>query len=133
GHELKVRLWEKGCGPRAPYEQQMERWREDRERPFREMLFLNRPKPYDSAALGQLNVAVVGWGHSRQTSWGDRQRWRLEDRLPQLMRELETQATEAEDRRLAKEREAAERRVAWEAAMEAAKRRLLHDHKVEVL
>jgi hypothetical protein len=50
----------------------MERWREDREKPFGEMLFLSRPKPYDSGASGQLNIAIVGWGHGRQTSWGDR-------------------------------------------------------------
>jgi hypothetical protein len=49
------------------------------------------------------------------------------------MREIEAQAAEAEERQLAKEREAAERRLAWEAAMETAKRRLLHDHKLEVL
>ena len=121
GHELKVRLWEKGCGPRAPYEQQMERWRQDRAKPFREMLFLDRPRPYDKGAMRDLNLAILGWAHGRQTSWGDRQRWRLEDRLPQLLRELETQATEAEERRLAKEREAAERRLTWEAAMETAK------------
>jgi hypothetical protein len=49
------------------------------------------------------------------------------------MRELETQATEAEVRRLAKERENAERKLQWEAAMDGAKRRLVEDHRVDVL
>jgi hypothetical protein len=133
GHELKVRLWEKGAGLRGPYEQQRKRWQEDRERPFREMLFLDRPKPYDSGATGELNIEALGWSHGRQSSWGDRKRWTLEDRLPQLLRELETQAVEAEEQRLAREREEAERQRQWEAAMDRAKRRLVEDHRVSVL
>ena len=133
GHELNVRLWEKGAGLRGPYERQRKRWQEDREKPYRLMLFLDRPKPYDSGATGELNIEVLGWSHGRQTKWGDRQRWTLEDRLPQLMRELETQAVEAEERRLAKEREEAERRRQWKAAMEHARIRLIEDHRREVL
>jgi hypothetical protein len=133
GHELNVRLWEKGAGLRGPYEQQRRRWQEDREKPYRLMLFLDRPKPYDSGATGELNIEVLGWSHGRQTKWGDRRRWTLEDRLPQLIRELETQAVEAEERRLAKEREEAERRRQWEAAMDRAKLRLIEDHRVDVL
>jgi hypothetical protein len=133
GHDLKVRLWEKGAGLRGPYERQWKRWQEDREKPVREMLFLERPKPYDSGATGELNIEVIGWSHGRQTSWGDRKRWTLEDRLPQLMRELETQAVEAEERRLAKEREEAERQRQWEAAMDRAKLRLVEDHRINVL
>jgi hypothetical protein len=71
--------------------------------------------------------------NGRQSSWGDRKRWTLEDRLPQLMRELETQAVEAEERRLAKEREEAELQRQWEAAMDLAKRRFVEDHRIEVL
>lgn len=133
GHELKVRLWEKGAGLRGPYEHQRKRWQEDREKPFRQMLFLDRPKPYDSGATGELNIVALGWSHGRQASWGDRKRWTLEDRLPQLMRELETQAVEAEEQRLAKEREEAERQRQWEVAMERAKLRLVEDHCVGVL
>jgi hypothetical protein len=133
GHELKVRLWEKGAGLRGPYEHQRKRWQEDREKPFSQMLFLDRPKPYDSGATGELNIEALGWSHSRQSSWGDRKRWTLEDRLPQLLRELETQAVEAEEQRLAREREEAERQREWQAAMERAKVRLLEDHRREVL
>jgi hypothetical protein len=128
---LKVRLWEKGL--RGPYERQRKRWQEDREKPVREMLFLDRPKPYDNGATGELNIEVLGWSHGRQTNWGDRKRWTLEDRLPQLMRELETQAVEAEERRLAKERDEIERQRQWEAAMDRAKARLIEDHRVNVL
>jgi len=44
-----------------------------------------------------------------------------------------TQSAEAEERRLAKEREDAERRRQWEAAIENAKRRLVEDHRINVL
>jgi hypothetical protein len=132
GHDLKVRIWEKGSGLRGPYERQKKRWKEDRQQPVRLMRFVERPKPYDAGATGELNIEVLGWSE-RQSTWGDRKRWTLEDRLPQLMRELETQAAEAEERRLARERDEAERQRQWEAAMERAKRRLTEDHRIEVL
>lgn len=133
GHELKIRIWERGCGLRGPYEHQRKRWREDRDQPYRLMRFVERPKPYDAGATGELNIEALGWSQGRQSSWGDRKRWTLEDRLPQLMRELENQAAEAEEHRVARERQEAERQRQWEAAMERAKQRLVEDHHVEVL
>ena len=35
GYQLNVRIWEKGSGLRGWYEVEMERWRTDREQPFR--------------------------------------------------------------------------------------------------
>jgi hypothetical protein len=64
---------------------------------------------------------------------GDRSRWKLEDRLQHLLHELELQAIEAEERRLAREREEAERQRQREAAIEDAKRRLVEDHRLEAL
>jgi len=97
------------------------------------MQFVDRPKPYDSAATGELNIEALTGSYGRQSSWGDRSRWKLEDRLPNLLRELELQAVEAEERRLAREREQAERQRRWEAAMENAKRQLIEDHRFEAL
>ncbi len=133
GHELKVRIWEKGSGLRGPYEQQMRRRKQDREQPIRLTQFLDRPKPYDSSATGELNIDALGRTYGRQSSWGDRERWTLEDRLPHLIRELEVQAAEAEEDRLKKLREGAERQRQWEAAIELAKCRLVEDHRLEVL
>jgi hypothetical protein len=133
GHQLNVRIWEKGAGQRGPYEHQLTRWKNDREQPLRLMQFVDRPKPYDSGASGELNIEVLGSSFGRQASWGDRTRWRLEDRLPNLLRELEIQAVEAGERQLASEREEAERQRQWEAAVEDAKRRLAADHRLEVL
>jgi|SRR5579872_3284198 len=133
GHELKVRIWEKGAGQRGPYEHQLRRWKNDREQPFRLMQFVDRPKPYDSGATGELNVEALGSAYGRQKAWGDRTRWKLEDRLANLLRELELQAVEAEERRLARERELAEQQRQWEEAMQHAKLRLVDDHRRDVL
>lgn len=133
GHQVKVRIWEKGVGQRGPYEQQMQRWKQDREQPLRLMQFVDRPKPYDGGATGELNIEALGGSYGRQSSWGDRNRWKLEDRLPNLLRELELQAHEAEERRLAQEREQAERRRQWEEAMETAQGRLVANHRLGVL
>lgn len=133
GHTLPVRIWEKGAGTRGPYEQQLARWKRDREQPSRLMQFVDRPKAYDAGATGELNIEALGAAYGRQKSWGDRSRWTLEDRLPNLLRELELQAVELEQRRLTREREAAERQRQWEAAMETAKRRLVEDSRLEVL
>jgi hypothetical protein len=43
GYALKVRMWEKGAGQRGPYAQQLKRWKQDREQPFRLMQFVERP------------------------------------------------------------------------------------------
>jgi hypothetical protein len=132
-HELKMRIWEKGAGQRGLYEHQMRRWKNDRDQPFRLMQFVDKPKPYDSGATGELNVEALGSAYGRQKAWGDRNRWKLEDRLPNLLREVELQAVEAEERQLAREREQAEQQRQWEAAMQHAKRRLVEDHRREVL
>lgn len=97
------------------------------------MQFVERPKPYDGGATSELNVEALGYSNGRQSSWGDRSRWTLEERLPHLLRELEIQAAEAEERRLAQPHEEAERQRQWEAAMEHAKRRLVEVHRLEVL
>lgn len=132
-HALKVRIWERGAGLRGPYEQQLKRWKHDREQPARLMQFVERPKPYDSGATGELNIEALAGSYGRQKSWGDRRRWKLEERLPHLLHELELQAVEAEERRLTLEREQAERQRQWEAAMERAKRQLIEDHRLEHL
>jgi hypothetical protein len=70
GHQLNVRIWEKGAGLRGPYERQKRRYEEDREQPVRLMHFVDRPKPYDSGATGELDIEALGWSHGRQSSWG---------------------------------------------------------------
>ena len=130
-HDLELRIYEKGVGLRSAWEEQKAYYEENRLN-FRLGYLPSRPTPYDKDATGQLNISLLG--HSRrQTSWGDRKRWKLDDRLGQALRELETQAVEAEERRLAREREEAERQRQWEAAIANAKRRFVEDHQLDVL
>lgn len=131
GHSNKLRIWEKGCGLRGPWEHQKACWEEARLSP-RFALYATRPTAFDKDATGGLNASILGYGR-RQSSWGDRKRWRLENRLPQLIRELEAQAVEAEERRLAREREEAERMRRWELAIEQAKLRFVAAHRREIL
>jgi hypothetical protein len=132
GHRLRLAISEKGVRSRGAWEAEHER----REQNRREMRFYawepGRVEPYDKGATGLLELSILE--HSpRQTRWGDRQRWRLDDRLPQVIRELEAMAEEAEQRRLARERQERERRVAWETAMDNARQQALHHHRVGIL
>jgi hypothetical protein len=134
-HEAETRGYEVACVRVDEDRYGGSEWKpkDDREKPVRFMRFVQRPKPYDSGAMGELNVQALGSSYGRQSSWGDRSRWTLEDKLADLLRELELQAAEAEERQQAREREEAERQRQWEAAIEDAKRRFLADHRLEVL
>lgn len=64
----------------------------------------------------------VGYSRShRQHHWGDRKRSKLEDVLGIVLQELETRAIEERQRELDEKRAKEERRIRWEAAMDAAK------------
>lgn len=80
----------------------------------------------DSNATGQLIVDLVPdrHGNGRTSSWADRKRWTLEDKLPEILAEIFVRAAEAQHAQAEAERRAAARKVAWEAAMVAAEDRL---------
>ena len=132
GHELELRLSENGVELRGPWEAHKKRRKEDRKAMRFDGWDVGRIEPFDKAATGRLEVSIVGYGR-RQRVWGDRKRWSLEDRLPQLLAELETLAEEAEQRRLTREREEEERQQAWEKAMAIARERATEQHHVETL
>ncbi|MFG2825644.1 hypothetical protein ACGFX4_40220 [Kitasatospora sp. NPDC048365] len=69
----------------------------------------------------------------RRYQWGDRRRWRLEDRLPQVLREIQQRADAARDQRLAHERQELETKLAWHAAMDRARHDLVHSHRLDRL
>ncbi len=132
GHDLKLRIAEKGVGLRGPWEAHKKRREDDRAAMRFDRWDVGRIEAFDRGATGQLGISILTYG-SRQTSWGDRKRWALEDRLPQVLRELETLAAEAEQRRIAREQQQAERQAAWEAAMERAKVHATEAYHVDVL
>lgn len=132
GHPGRVRIWEKGVTSRAAYEQGKREWERVRRDMHYGWQWVERPQPFDKDASGELNAAV-SQHFERQTSWGDRKTIRLEDRLPRLLRELELQAHEAEQREIARQREIADRQAHWERAMANARQRYIDDRRLEIL
>ncbi len=96
GHSFVLRVREKGVRSRGPWEDEVHRYRNvprdshfyrDRELPS---------GPYDAEATGQLDLELDRhWSlKGRQARWGDRQNWKLEERLPHLFREIEERIIE---------------------------------------
>lgn len=85
-----------------------------------------------------------GGFEGRQSRWGDRQSWTLDERLPHLFQEIELRIVLAERfamrQRIAAERAAEERQRAkeererrWRELMEHARERFITDHRVDAL
>ncbi|MGE7434033.1 hypothetical protein [Kitasatospora sp. NPDC001175] len=83
----------------------------------------------------QLELSIEStWAHrGRRYRWGDRQRWRLEDTLPQILREIEQRAQLDHERQLARERQKEQTRLDWQAAMDQARQKLLDANRRDVL
>lgn len=84
----------------------------------------------------QLDLYLVeaSWAHQgRRHRWGDRKRWKLEDQLPHVLREIGHRAQAERDRQLAKERKEQETLLAWQAAKDRARREFLEAHRLEAL
>jgi hypothetical protein len=94
-----------------------------------------RMKPYDSEATGELSLSLVGAAQreGRAASWSDRKSWRVEDKLPELLQELELRAVEDDERAAEEKRQAEERQRQWESEMERARERFLEAQRAKVL
>lgn len=147
-YEFWLRLQEDGVHTRGVWEEEVYRYRNvssdwtfyrDRELPR---------GPYDADAKGRLKLELHSsgrWTYSgRQSRWGDRQSWRLEERLPHLFREIEERIVEAghaaERAQIAAEkaaeaaRQAAEERErTWHVLMRQAEERLVEAHRAAQL
>lgn len=90
---------------------------------------------YDQDATGRLQITCDGYGRrgGRAATWADRNSWTLEDKLPELLRELEVRAAEDDHAELERQRAAEERQRQWERAIDQAKRRFLEHHRAQVL
>lgn len=136
GRSFRLYLSEKGVHERGPWEEQVERRREFALRWGSYGSRHDASGPYDADATGELSLHL-GVEHSwifrgHQSNWGDRSSWRLESRLPYVLREIEERILKAdrveEEERIAAERRAEEeRRVAeererqWHSLMEHAR------------
>ncbi|MFD5081673.1 hypothetical protein ACFWOG_03415 [Kitasatospora sp. NPDC058406] len=90
-----------------------------------------RVTKHTTAPSHQLDIRLAyDWAHrGRRHQWGDRQCWRLEDRLPQVLQEIQQRVDITRDRRLAHERQELETRLAWQAAMDRARCEVLASHR----
>lgn len=133
GHTCEVKLSEEGLQSRGYWEQ---RNRSYRHRPGGGGEWVTPPRSqYEANATGRLTLTLVtGYSSSgRQQSWSDRTRWTLDEKLPEVLLEIETRAVEARERKREKERQAAERQRAWEQAMERARSLFLEEHRAKAL
>lgn len=104
--------------------------------------------PYDAGASGRLSITIVkeqyGPLSGRQSVWGDRRSWTLEDRLPHIFREIEERIVlldrRDEELRIERERRAEverrrveERERTWHRLMAEARERLTESERVKHL
>lgn len=95
-----------------------------------------RMKAYDADATGRLTITLLAPGYRREgraTTWSDRKSWRLEEKLGELLRELELRAVDDDEREAEEKQQAEERQRGWEAAMQEARRRFVEEHRAKVL
>jgi len=89
---------------------------------------------YDKNATGKLTISLDGYSREgRQSSWGDRRSWTLEEKLPEILREIEVRAVEDDCRAERERRKEEERQRQWELAMERAKERFVDSYRGKVL
>lgn len=78
---------------------------------------------YESVPTGRLDLVLlprISYLPGRRR-WGDRRRWSLEDKLPEVLGEIVERGEAVEQKRLEAERAKAERRRRWELAMQQAR------------
>jgi hypothetical protein len=89
---------------------------------------------YPTSGSGALSIEICGYSsNGRSSRWADRTRWSLDDKLPELLREIEIRAAEAEHRKREAERAADERRRRWENAVADATTALVEEHRAKQL
>lgn len=89
---------------------------------------------YDHLPSQRLKIELDAWtSRGKRNSWADRERWSLEDRLPQVLDEIALRSETQRERRLQREREEVDRERRRRAAMDAANVRFAEAHRAKVL
>jgi len=88
---------------------------------------------YDYTPSARLRIELATNWDGRRHTWGDRQRWTLDDKLGQVIDEIDFRSRAAREKRIEREAEEAERRRRREIAIENAKVGLRESHRAEVL
>lgn len=94
-----------------------------------------RARQTEFRPTGELRITIdSGYGRDgRQAEFHDTKRASLEDRLPDILHELEVRAAEDNHRRQEAQRQAADKRRRWEQAMEQARHAFRENQLAEVL
>lgn len=132
-YEARLRLREDGLGSRAYFEQNKRNYVRT---PDGRLEQLNRKlDDYEAKASGRLRVELIGYGgrSGRYAHWADRKSWRLEDKLGDVLWEIE--ARDADERRAqanaAIEAERQER--LWQDAMDEARAAVVEQQRGDAL
>ena len=89
---------------------------------------------YEAGATGRLQLDIPGYGGGgRPSKWADRKSWSLEEKLPEVLREIEVRAAEAKAREKEAEQREIERARKWETAKALAVERWAENRRGEVL
>ena len=91
------------------------------------------PESTDPERSDKLAIDLGYSRASRQSKWGDRKRWKLDDVLGLVLWEVETRAVEDAQRKADEERAKANREVRWQAAMDAAREQAVQAQYAAVL
>jgi len=87
----------------------------------------------DTVASGRLILELPPTYRGARYRWTEGKRWRVEDKLNDVLIEVDARVTVDEDRDREREREARERQLQWAAAMETAQDRYVEDRRANAL
>lgn len=131
GHSTAIRVSEDGLPSRVHWERKNTTYSwglpgESRSR---------RPPPseYEAEATGRVCLHLVSGFGSRPSKWADRKSWTLDEKLPEVLHEIELRAAEDAERKRAAQREAEEREREWEAVKKRAFARHAEAKRADVL
>jgi hypothetical protein len=130
-HSYRLKVSEEGVGNRGAFDAETEYRRSVN---YPQYLKPRTRIKYDADATGRLQINYDGYSREgRPVSWADRRSWTLEEKLPELMQELEIRAAEDDHAAIERQRQADERQRQWELAMDRARHRFLEHHRSQVL
>lgn len=95
-----------------------------------------RVRPHQARRpTGRLTIELPeDWQHrKRRRRWRDTQRWRLDDKLGEILAEIEHRAAVDEQRHAAEAEAKARRQREWQSAMGKARERFIEDHRAAAL
>jgi hypothetical protein len=131
-HCYSLQLFEEKVPLRGVWEDE-ERWRKND--PYHRQFGIEpRIGRYDKEGTARLTISLDGYSREgRQASWGDRRSWTLEEKLPDILREIEVRSVEDDYRAEEQRRKEEERQRQWELAMERAKERFVESYRGKAL